>query len=110
MLLHKGSFSYQLSCVPRYSHMQDPGLLTRVCEALFDTTMVHHWSCAACLLLLAATLLGWQVTAQQATAFLPSGLPAIAEGVTARLVYRMNGFAENWKDPTVRAVYLAGEC
>lgn len=30
-------------------------------------------------------------------------------GVDARLVYRQNGFAENWKDPTVNAVYVAGE-
>lgn len=69
--------------------------------------MVHHWSLVACLLLLAAT---GQVTAQQASAFLPSGLPALTEGVSARLIYRMNGFAQNWKDPTVQAVYLAGAC
>lgn len=31
-------------------------------------------------------------------------------GVTARLVFRQNGLVENWKDPTVNAVYVAGEC
>ena len=30
-------------------------------------------------------------------------------GVDARLVYRQNGFAQNLKDPTVDAVYVAGE-
>lgn len=38
--------------------------------------------------------------AQQATQFLPSGLPAIAGGITARIVYRQNGFIDNWKDRT----------
>jgi hypothetical protein len=36
--------------------------------------------------------------AQQATQFLPTGLPAIAGGVTARVVFRQNGFVDNWQD------------
>ena len=60
-------------------------------------------------MLLTAVLLCTAVSAQQVTQFLPSGLAALSGGVSARLVYRMNGFAENFKDPTVRAVYLAGE-
>lgn len=38
--------------------------------------------------------------AQQATQFLPSGLPALASGVSARVVFRQNGFIDNWDDPT----------
>lgn len=45
---------------------------------------------------------------QQASSFVPSGLPALFGGVTARLVYRVNGLVDNWKDPTVQSVYLAG--
>jgi hypothetical protein len=35
--------------------------------------------------------------------FLPSGIPAVAAGVTQRLVFRQQGFVENWLDPSVSA-------
>lgn len=62
-------------------------------------------------------LLGWQLLllvvvvelvvpacCQQAAQFLPSGIPAVSAGVTQRLVFRGQGFVENWLDPTVSAL------
>jgi hypothetical protein len=44
---------------------------------------------------------------QPAVQFLPAGLTPEAGGVTARLVYRMNGLADAWADPALRTVVLA---
>lgn len=59
-------------------------------------------------LLLVPLLGSFPANGQQATTFVPSGLPAMFEGVTARLVYRQLGFVESWTDPTVQAAVLAG--